>query len=1664
MKPKAGALPKLGAKEKAVIRQKQRKLDKLDWSDDVIEECSVKSSQKFPPPAVENSSSTLNPFVDTMESKIARVQQRKREAEDRTSHKKASSLSDSVVAPSLFESVDAINGNMSSGLLAQLLNDYFDEYLGMNPDFISSVTCQFPLGFYDSSLYNEYLQLGANGSPQDGVCLIRDSSAFAPMKDRGLGIWYPCNVLSYVDGTFSVILSAEAGAVSCSALQVCLLSFTVQKSFMDKYMERVIDALRRRRDSIALMKYHFFIHNMPYSESITSTLTSSQASRIQQRAINKKSLYNVDPSVGIEQMNQVRTEYETVMNKMLFDANMLGKANAEAMVVQLHLPVAAFPAPEKAPKSGLVQVPPHQMRHKVSHFEANSYLCACAGVTSLQGVVAENLSIHGFTIINTVPDRTYVLDRYEAWMADQILYAVRVVRQDWPSKAGQAVRKAVEIGNTALAAELQRISKFAVSTMPTHQKYDVSIRTISDFDGSLNPIKSLLERINFMMGEILTGIVHRSVKEFTYQITELCSSIVTVEDIQVVKVVVLPDSIYKKRVIPPMFTVSFRVTVDDHPLNTEEVEANKQKIEAWKKSKEAANGEKCPIPVVPLRMGKTFEYGFSPDQFKRAILNAFDGIVSQFADVPHVQKYVMEKIYFPVPRVIPTTNVSADSEFVTGCREKVCTSVDTALEPLVAYLALFRKYETFINEDITNLVKSKVTVTRKDPENTEIEMPVTVNLGSVKDFLDYHTNKIHDIEKNFPTTPIEAGLFLIEVASVRQLLLDKHHSIVKLALSQHSTYCQDIKVYLDEEFKKIVKNLSKRPETIEQLVELDDYVSGLGSTIQALQTIITDMMAYHDLLDKYHFKSDFDSGSFKWNIYGQPARIFHKCSEVLEGNISIRKRFKDEMMSEQVNYIKSLAEIEAQVGEFSAYVDLNDVVNIAAKVKEMEGKLAIAQSKARLFNSRESLFEMDVTDYEDLARINKAFEPYANLWTTARDWQECSKRWMNSRFIDIDYEEVERNVDRFNVAINKAAKFFAKADMADQSGIANLIKTQVQNFMPEVPLIVTLRNPGMRDRHWEKIATALNVEIMPIENFTTEQIIAMNLKENLDLIQKIGESAAKEYQIESALNKMEAEWETMMLQIHPYKESTTGVLKGVEDLTVVLDEQITMTQAIMFSAFKGPFEERIDEWNRKLCCVSDVLEKWMVVQKNWLYLQPIFESGDINRQLPTEGKKFASVDKNWRNTIAMAKQQPKAIDFCDNEKLLKTFCDSEILLDEVQKGLSDYLETKRSHFARFYFLSNDELLSIVSESKDVKLVQPHLKKCFEGIDKVNFMPDLKIDKMVSPEDETVILSTIVNPVNKNVEHWMLELEGVMRVTIRDVMKASIEDYTKTPRPKWMQKWPGMCVLNGSQMHWTTEMEQLFAAEGIKGPATMFDRQVAQLADMTVLVRGPLSKSARVTVGALTVIDVHAREVIRKLVEENVETKDNFAWTSQLRYYWDGELTAQMVAATRPYGYEYLGNTFRLVITPLTDKCYLTLMGALQMIFGGAPAGPAGTGKTETTKDLAKALAMQCVVFNCSDGLDYLAMGKFFKGLASCGAWACFDEFNRINIEVLSVIGQQIMSIQMVVRAKETRMNFEGSDIVVSDKFAVFITMNPGYAGRSALPDSLQALFRPVAMM
>ena len=92
-------------------------------------------------------------------------------------------------------------------------------------------------------------------------------------------------------------------------------------------------------------------------------------------------------------------------------------------------------------------------------------------------------------------------------------------------------------------------------------------------------------------------------------------------------------------------------------------------------------------------------------------------------------------------------------------------------------------------------------------------------------------------------------------------------------------------------------------------------------------------------------------------------------------------------------------------------------------------------------------------------------------------------------------------------------------------------------------------------------------------------------------------------------------------------------------------------------------------------------------------------------------------------------------------------------------------------------------------------------------------------------------------------------------------------------------------------------------------------------------------------------------------------------------------------------------------------------------------------------------------------LPLQSVGNIYKGLAQSGAWGCFDEFNRIAVEVLSVIAVQVKSIQDGIKENKKRFNFMGEEISLCPAVGLFITMNPGYAGRTELPENLKALFR-----
>ena len=636
--------------------------------------------------------------------------------------------------------------------------------------------------------------------------------------------------------------------------------------------------------------------------------------------------------------------------------------------------------------------------------------------------------------------------------------------------------------------------------------------------------------------------------------------------------------------------------------------------------------------------------------------------------------------------------------------------------------------------------------------------------------------------------------------------------------------------------------------------------------------------------------------------------------------------------------------------------------------------------------------------------------------------------------------------------------------------------------------------------------------------------------------------------------------EAMRFILAPYRDGQTWILSDLSDVLETLEDHRAALQTMLGSRFVMGVQEKVALWVRRLDVLEKTLDSWTTLQRSWMYLETIFVAPDIQQQLPDDAKAFKIVDTMWRQHMRKTSSDPTVIRTViplgndDNDlssmgrgrhsakdktkydpakacssALLQLFEDCNASLDKVLKSLRDFLETKRSAFPRFYFLGDDELLDILSRTRDPSAVQPYLSKCFDAIKSVEFArkPSTAMKAMKAPDGERVKFSEGVYAEGP-VEYWLREVETMMMRTTRDRTLDAISSYPALKivdsdpeagksgrknharggnRIEWVfAGYPAQCIIMVDQIMWTRAVVEALAPKAKSSMpivSTLKDTTVGQRLDaalqitvdhiqeMVAGVRGKLNRHQRRLAGALITLDVHGRDVIRSLKISRVETETEFEWTKQLKYVWDqhadpgramsdrkgnaskdgnsglaleGTCIIHQTAARLPYTYEYLGNSMRLVVTPLTDLCYLTLSGALNLKYGGAPAGPAGTGKTETVKDLGKALARQVVVFNCSDGLDYLIMGRFFSGLAQAGAWACFDEFNRIEIEVLSVIAQQILCIQQAIVHDDTTFEFVGREIPLDVNFGVFITMNPGYAGRTELPDNLKALFRPVAMM
>ncbi|KAF2709100.1 hypothetical protein K504DRAFT_456000 [Pleomassaria siparia CBS 279.74] len=764
-----------------------------------------------------------------------------------------------------------------------------------------------------------------------------------------------------------------------------------------------------------------------------------------------------------------------------------------------------------------------------------------------------------------------------------------------------------------------------------------------------------------------------------------------------------------------------------------------------------------------------------------------------------------------------------------------------------------------------------------------------------------------------------------------------------------------------------------------------------------------------------------------------------------------------------------------------------------AEEKPVSGKIAPADASETL-----SMFDAKLnklrTESENIAKAKEALSlapsPDNDLTTLLEEVQDFKSVWSSLATIwnslnelrdalwnSIQPRKLRQHLDNL-VKMSKDMPARMR-----QYAAFEYVQDTLKQLLKVNPLLGELRSDAMRERHWARIFKQLK----PQKRYSA---ISMTLGDVWDLqlgpsektIRGVIAQAQGEMALEEFLKQVRETWQNYALELVNY-QNKCRLIRGWDDLFAKCSENLNSLQAMRHSPYYKEFEEDASAWEEKLNRVHVLFDVWIDVQRQWVYLEGVFTgNADIKHLLPMESSRFQNINSEFLSVMKKVARQPFVMEVLGISGVQKSLERLAELLNKIQKALGEYLERERVSFPRFYFVGDEDLLEIIGNANDTLRIAKHLRKMFAGISGLITDEDGVIIGFTSKEAEEVMLRKEISLIKTpRINEWLGALEMNMKTTLAELTIEAYQEFAGLMAAEemdpeafssYISRYPAQVVVLGTQVAWSHAVEQSLVEEGASLPQ-WYEKQVNILRLLAAAVLGDLEANQRRKCEALITEFVHQRDVIHRLQKVGARSPTHHLWQLCMRYMYEPDkdllqrIRIKMANAVLDYGFEYLGVAERLVRTPLTDRCFLTLTQALCQRLGGSPYGPAGTGKTESVKALGVQLGRFTLVFCCDDTFDFQAMGRIFLGICQVGAWGCFDEFNRLEERILSAVSQQIQNIQLGLKkgAEDSKSQIEliGRQLSVNGNTGVFITMNPGYAGRSNLPDNLKKLFRSVAM-
>lgn len=655
------------------------------------------------------------------------------------------------------------------------------------------------------------------------------------------------------------------------------------------------------------------------------------------------------------------------------------------------------------------------------------------------------------------------------------------------------------------------------------------------------------------------------------------------------------------------------------------------------------------------------------------------------------------------------------------------------------------------------------------------------------------------------------------------------------------------------------------------------------------------------------------------------------------------------MMTEQLDVLRNafsgristfnsdLEKFSARWNQLKPKVDTLDSLNEALTsldfIRDREVEFFELEKVGRQLVADSQVFAIPTPSFQVLIDIKNDIRLFREMWAVCESfvadfnvlWEED---WVSFRSKGFVLEDL----------VCKWMENFKKRKV---DGMSVLIKRQLDSYSKVLPFLKYLNGDVWAAEHWSQFFHIVGMQSgITIATLRVKHIMeaSENIINNSEDIIALNARAQGEVSIREAVQELDLWGASQRFSLITYQtglgESTFLIKEWKEVLSQIGDHQC-LIQSIKDSLYFKRFADRANTWEAKLSLLENGLKNLNVIQRKWLYLEPLFSRGS----LPNEHARFTKIDSSYKEIMTQVSRNTLVVSLADIPGINQLLTDLIEQLDRCQKALNDFMEQKRDRFGRFYFIGDDDLLEILGQSKNPQVIQTHLKKLFGGVHSVKFDEKMAhIVSMCSAHGEEVILNNPVK-IEESVEVWLDRFDFEMRETLKNLLTSSLikMDFLKLPQ---------QIVDLLSAIRFTEQVESILNKKGdLRDLEVSLISQLEQYTNFKCSDETADGAVTQMKLKSLILLTVHLISVVKELIKSRTSSVSDWLWQKQLRFYMIHgiECKIRMNDAEFNYSYEYQGNYSRLVHTPLTDKCFLTLTQAMYAGFGGNPLGPAGTG-------------------------------------------------------------------------------------------------------------------------